>query len=376
MGVPKKMRRIGIDLRALGYRHQTGVQRVTYNITRELLKNPEEEYILIGKSPHYHFDTSSFVNLDLPNADHPCYDKLVSLAGNAKQFDLLFSPYYPVPERRNFKGVLLIYDLIALRHPEYFPNGEGLKQFFLRIGQSARQCERIITISEATKADVVDFFSIDPEKIVAVPLAATDIFTQSDLNKPEVANRMILAKHRIGGPYLLSTCTIEPRKNLPRLLKAYEILRSRLKGRILLVLVGALGWKYQPFVAEVEKSPFKEDIIFTGYIEDEELLVLYKNASVFVYPSLFEGFGLPVLEAMCCGIPVVTSNVSSLPEVAGDCAVYCDPYQEESIAEAIGSVLMAPSKAKEMSVRGLERSKRFTWAETARLAREALLACL
>ena len=182
-----------------------------------------------------------------------------------------------------------------------------------------------------------------------------------------------MQRYKISTPYLLSVCTLEPRKNLPRLLQAYEQVRARNKERLQLVLTGRLGWQYEELVRQLGNSPYSQDIVLTGFVPDRDLADLYRGARAFAFPSLYEGFGLPVLEAMSCGIPVMASNISSIPEVGGDCICYCDPYSIESMVRALETVLLDEEKRRYMAAAEIERARQFSWALAAAVVRKTFL---
>jgi glycosyltransferase involved in cell wall biosynthesis len=175
----------------------------------------------------------------------------------------------------------------------------------------------------------------------------------------------ILREYGVEPPYILYVGALESRKNLPRLLEAYARLRAW-SPQWRLVIVGARKWKFSPIFDTVQRLALEGHVTFTGYVADEHLPALFTGADLFAFPSLYEGFGLPVLEAMACGAPVVTSNTSSLPEVAGDAALLVDPYDVEQIAQAMWLVLSQPALAAQLRAKGLARAAQFTWERTAR----------
>ncbi|WP_078412227.1 glycosyltransferase family 4 protein [Priestia abyssalis] len=363
---------VGLDLRVLNNKYRTGVGRYAYKLTQELLKYTSEKYIPITnfKDENIRYNgrlKSDIFNLSRSNIEQG--NKLLSLIGDAENIDVLFSPYYPIPQSRNFKGVICINDLIPLKYPEFF-NDYNVHSFFnTKIRKVARNVDHIITPSNSTKNDILNYFrNINENKISVIPLAS---FLSKEVNYKDESK--ILNKFKVNKPYMLSVCTIEPRKNLARTIKAYQAFRKKYKEPIQLVLVGSLGWKYSDILDQINNCEFKEDVIMTGFISDKEVVVLYQNAELFVYASIYEGFGLPVIEAMSCGVPVVTSNVSSLPEVGGDSVVYCNPLEVESIALAIEKILFSPSLKKELQMKGFRRAKTFSWENTARKTREVFI---
>lgn len=370
--------KIGVDLRPLAWGLQAGIPRMVKSIFRELALSDTEQYLAMGLSPLSLYSGSRQGEIPLSPCKSMWSDQLLSSFGASQKIDLLLSFYYPIPDRRPFPGVLFIHDLIPVRFPTQFGCPEQTV-LFERIRHSAQSCQRILTNSHASKQDIVELWGIDDEKIEVVPLAIDDSFKDVAENyeaKWRYEADKLLQRHKIDAPYILSVGTIEPRKNLTRLLHAYEQIRERRKERFQLIFVGGLGWRYEEFLRRLESSKFRGDIIMTGYVADWELAIFYRNAAVFAYPSLYEGFGLPLLEAMGCGAPVITSAVSSMPEVGGDCACYCDPYSVESIAQALETVLFDEQRHRLMSAAGIERASRFSWAKTAAIIRKNLLEIL
>jgi glycosyltransferase involved in cell wall biosynthesis len=223
-----------------------------------------------------------------------------------------------------------------------------------------RRATHIIAVSEQSKRDVGDAYGIVPGKVTVIHEAADPRF------RPQAAEAVAAVRARYGlpGRYLLFVSTIEPRKNLPRLLEAFE--RVHAAGLTdALVIVGKRGWLYEDFFAALERSPVREAVLLPGFVPDVDLPAVYAGAQALAFPSLYEGFGLPVLEAMACGTPVVCSNTSSLPEVAGDAALLVDPGDTDAIAEALGCLLTDPGLSQELRARGLEQAGRFSWHRAA-----------
>jgi glycosyltransferase involved in cell wall biosynthesis len=236
----------------------------------------------------------------------------------------------------------------------------------------------VMCISECTRRDFISVTGMADERVFVVPLAAAP-----QIFKPEedtVHLQAVLARYGIADRrYALSLCTLEPRKNLTRLVGAFAAIAANPALRdVRLVLAGALGWKPEQLLEKIQAVGLPSDrLVLLGHVPDEDLSALLTGASVFVYASLYEGFGLPALEAMQCGAPVVTSRTSSLPEVVGDAAVSIDPTDEDALAQAMTDVLLDETLAADLRRRGLERAKTFTWRRTvdeAVAAYEAMLA--
>lgn len=265
---------------------------------------------------------------------------------------------------KNIRFVLTIHDLAIkkLKTVGSFKN-TIIQMLFLK--RSIKNADKIIAISEATKNDIIELFEIKPEKIQTI-YNGTNI--NSEYKVTEKEEQEIKEKFHIQNtPYIFFISTIEPRKNIPTLIKAYNYVRE--KGIDLkLIIAGGLGWKYENILKEIEESKYKEDINLPGYISKEEKQYLLKNTKALVYPSLYEGFGLPILEAMANGALVITSNVSSLPEVGGDIAYYYNNVlNHEELGEKIIQVLNISEEEKQEKLeQGLEQVKKFTWEKCAK----------
>ncbi|SKA76598.1 Glycosyltransferase involved in cell wall bisynthesis [Caloramator quimbayensis] len=261
--------------------------------------------------------------------------------------------------------IVTIHDLSFYKYPEMFSQmSRTLKQRLTPL--SIKRASLIIADSNSTRNDIIEYFQTAAEKIRVIYPGKPNFRKINDITIVE----NIKNKYGIKGRYILGVCTLEPRKNLKRLVQAFEII-YKYYNDIYLVLVGQKGWLYDDLMLKIENSFIKDRIITTGYISKKELECIYSGAEVFVYPSLYEGFGLPPLEAMCCGVPVVVSNSSSLPEVVGDAGIYCDPYSIESIAESVLSILKNQEIKKHLSIEGIKRSEKFSWQKAAQKVMEA-----
>lgn len=278
--------------------------------------------------------------------------------------DVIHLPDYalPIMDMGSRPYIITVHDLAFIFYPETFSKGKLLTKLLL-IKPSLAKARRIIAVSENTKKDLIDVYKIPAEKIRVV-YNGVDVDQFKPLDKQDV-EKQLQDLGLIPG-YILYIGTLEPRKNVPTIIKAYKALKEKYKIREKLVIGGGKGWLYDDIFRLVSELNLIEDIIFTGYVKAEDLPYLYNGAAVFVYPSLYEGFGFPPIEAMACGVPVVTGNVSSLPEVVGDAGIQISPTDVEAVASAIYKIISDPVHAAELSDRGLERCKRFTWEETAK----------
>jgi glycosyltransferase involved in cell wall biosynthesis len=266
-------------------------------------------------------------------------------------------PFCPVPI------VTTIHDLSFEHLPETFTR-RGRMQLRMTVRNTARRARLIITGSEFSRQDIIRTYSIAPEKIVVTHHGVSASFHAQPSSDAEV--EIIKKRFGIRRDYLLAVGSLQPRKNLVRLLRAYSFLRStEAEFRHQLVITGRRLWLAEEIFSEIRRQPWAKDIIVTDYVSDEELLLLYRHARSLVYPSLFEGFGLPPLEAMACGTPVITSNTSSLPEVVGNAALLIDPYNEKHIAQAMLQIVRDDSLHKQLRASGFERTELFKWRTTA-----------
>lgn len=269
---------------------------------------------------------------------------------------------YIVPPRTTGKLITTIHDMTYLRFPETMDK-RNLSRITRDIRSSVARSHHILTVSEFSKREIIELLQIEPEKISVVYNAPSISVNQASAVDLE-------AHYGIRLPYLLYVGTIEPRKNLTRLIHAYEKLRDGSGISHQLVLAGGRGWGTEEIYQTARDSKYAEDIIFTGYISGVEKSTLYANAAAFLFPSLYEGFGIPPLEAMWFGCPVVCANASSLPEVVGDAAELVDPMDVDDISKGICRVILDRKYASHLSIRGNEQVKKFTWDASAQHLRE------
>jgi len=267
-------------------------------------------------------------------------------------------PFSPCPV------VVSVHDLSFEHLPQTF-NRRSRTQLRLTVRHSVKKAARILTLSEHTRRDMIETYGTSPERITAIPLAAPSYFGRV---REERELQRVRHIYGIEGDYILCVSSIQPRKNLPRLVRAYESLRNkRGPGKLpKLVLVGKCAWLYDETLRSIEEGRMKDSVILTGYVPQSDLPALYSGSICFVYPSYFEGFGLPPLEAMKCGTPVIAGNRTSLPEVVGDAGILVDPFDVNAIAAAIERLVDDPDLRQQLSVKGVARSRLFDWNETAR----------
>lgn len=275
--------------------------------------------------------------------------------------DLVHDPTGAMPHMlTRVRHVAILHDVIPYVYPETSTRLDWLI-YRLWLPLAVRRLDALITISTASRNDILKYLSVDAKKLTIIPLAAATSYRP--LNR-EVVDQ-VLHRYGVQQPFILTVSSLESRKNLSRLLEAYAQLRNW-STRWSLVIVGARKWKYSEIFATVRRLELEPHVLFTGYVEEADLPAFYNGADLFVFPSLYEGFGLPVVEAMACGTPVITSNVSSLPEVAGDAALLIDPYDVTQIAHAMALALTQPTLAAMMKSKGMARAAQFSWERTAR----------
>lgn len=370
--------KIGVDIRVLMDEHYSGVSEYTANLLTAILElDKVNDYKLFYNSFHnlderlrpWNKSNSQVIGRYIPNKIfNYClqktlgYPKLDKVLGGT---DIFWSPHFNFTSLSvGTKKIITVHDLSFLRYPEFFSARKNFWHQALKVKKILRGAGKIVAVSENTRNDIIELVGIAPEKVVVV-------YSGNNIEKREVSEeeaKEFLNRQAIAGRFILYLGTIEPRKNIIGLIKAYNNLRA--KGEkfkdLKLVLAGGCGWKNSQIYAEWKKSVFQADIKFLGYISQKEKEILYSQAAVFAYPSFYEGFGFPPLEALTYGLPVVCSNISSLPEVVGDAAITINPFKSEEIAAALEIVLTDSEIRNKLISRGYERAKLFSWENTAR----------
>lgn len=371
--------RMAIDIRVLTSGTRTGVEEYAINLLSRLLRLGENiEFKLFYnayKKIKLDYEWVSLPNVRLyemriPNRflfvstkffNHPKIDKLIGGA------EIFFNPhFFSAPLSRSCRKAMTFHDLSFEYHPEFFSWRKRIWQkYLMNVGQEVQGAEKIIAVSRSTKEDLMDFYKINPGRIKVIYSGVDDKFEKKELCESE--SEGIKKKYRLPQNFILYFGTVEPRKNIVGLISAFQLIKGRIKNKELkLVIAGARGWLYQDIFKAAKNSKYSQDIIFTGFVEPADKVFLYNLASLFVYPSFFEGFGFPPLEAMACGLPVITSNTSSLPEVVGDAALMVDPYNIDELAWAMAEVLADDDLRCELIARGLARAKMFSWEKCAK----------
>lgn len=276
-----------------------------------------------------------------------------------QNFDLYFEPNFIPINIKSRYTVVTIFDFSVILFPEWHPKGR-IRYFKKNFWENLKRADRIIVISDYIKKEGVNL-GLPEEKLTTIHLGFDhEVFRTYSLHDLQLVQK----KYGLSEHFLLFVGSIEPRKNLKNLLQAYISLNEEIRKDLKLVLVGFKGWENKEIKKLMNNN--KKDIYYLGYLPDKELGKLYNLATLLIYPSIYEGFGLPPLEAMACGCPVVVSNVASLPEVCGDAAYYVDPHNIDSIAEGIYKVITDEALRQNMIEKGLQRAKLFSWEKSAR----------
>ncbi len=384
--------RIGIDCRTIlnpGFGENAGVGHYTYFLVKNLLKiDKKNTYILffdhlvslaavkefIGKSKNVeikHFPFHRFKKFLPYTYSH----LLVSAFIGKKELDVFHSPANILPLKYEGNSLVTMHDLAIYKHPEWFPKKTLTNQSFstkVLVPKSLKKAKKIITVSENTKKDIIKIFKIPAKKIKViyegVELRKLPVLGQQVCNLDKVACwSEVKETYSLNKKYILFLGTLEPRKNLVSLIKAFKKYSDKYDEwkEYILVLAGAKGWKYNEVFKTIKKLKLQSYVKYLDYIPARHKINLMRGASCFVFPSKYEGFGLPVLEAMSLGVPVITSKISSLPEITGKVAKLINPNSVQSIVTALNQVLSNVKLQKKMKQEGLKRAKKFNWQKTA-----------
>jgi glycosyltransferase involved in cell wall biosynthesis len=360
--------RVGIDATAMPIR-RTGAGNYIFNLVRSLSRvDRDNEYIVFAGSQQWRaldVDVANFshVPVDLPRRGMRLLWEQTALPQHVRRrrLDVLHSPHYTMPLACSSRRVVTFHDATFFLFPELH---EPLKRaFFPRVMHwTSRHADQVIAVSESTRRDILTACRLAADRIHTVHLAASpELVPAPQVVVDEVARRHGL----VPGQYVLFVGVLEPRKNVPGLVDAFARIAMDTPD-LVLAIVGRRGWMYDEIFARVAAARLEARVRFVDYVPDGDLPGLYGGARVFAYPTHYEGFGLPVLEAMQCGAPVLTSNTSSLPEVAGDAAILVDPSDVGAIADALRRIVSDHELARCLSERGKRQASRFTWDQTAR----------
>lgn len=363
------------DARLLGRGGLSGIEEYTTQLLAHLLSaDKENDYTVfynglrkqpltnrIALPPHTRVVDWRFPNKLLDASSRflraPAIDSLIKT-------DLVFSPHFNTLISRHTPHIITFHDLSFIHHPDFFNLRQRFWHWLQGYRRQAGEADHLVANSFFTKNDLVTTLGIRPEKITVIYEGVNPALRRLKLPHTELSD--FRQKHGLTGPYILFVGTLEPRKNIRALIRAFNLIRSRFREPLRLVLAGRPGWLYGTILKEAVASPHKEDILFFGRVSENEKLYLYNGATAFVYPSFFEGFGLPPLEAQTCGCPVVVSDRTSLPEVVGRGALFVNPWRPVEIADALTHIFNNGKVREELVRAGFENSARFSWQEAAR----------
>lgn len=355
---------------------KTGVGHYTFELARALAEiSPADTFELISPFPFSdavitEVRETTLANLILNNPTAASFRRRWWAIGlplflRQNSFDVFHGTNYEVPLWNRRRNVVTIHDLSLLLHPE-FHEPRLVRRARLRLPLMVRSSARIIAVTESIKQEITEDLKIEPQRVVVTPEAARSTF------RPLAASETIATMQRLSiePDFVLNVGTIEPRKNLLTLVRALDQILRTTSLRPQLVIAGGEGWLMDDLYSFIQTHGISNRIRFIGYTSDEDLRALYSSCRVCVYPSLYEGFGLPPLEAMACGAPVITSNAPAITETVGDAALLVDPLSVEELANSIVKVLTEERERDRLSQAGIARAARFTWKQTAKLTLE------
>jgi len=356
---------IGIDASRATSEQRTGTEGYSLHLIRALLEiDQHNEYVLYFNRPPRPglFPASPRWRARVIPLPRLWTHLRLSLEMLSAPPDVLFVPAHVLPLVHPRRSVVTVHDLGYRHEPQAH---RPLDRLYLDISTryNARAASHVIADSAATKRDLAQLYGTDPQRIAVVPLGVDELF-QPVTDPARLA--AVCAKYGLPGDYLLYVGTLQPRKNLVRLVEAWAQicnLQSAICNK--LVLAGKRGWLYEEIFATVRKLGLEGRVLFPGYVPEEDLPALLSGATAFVLPSLYEGFGLPVLEAMACGTPVIAANVSSLPEVVGDAGLLVDPLDSDALAATMQRLVQDAALGEDLRQRGLARARLFSWPRSA-----------
>ncbi|MFH1060896.1 MAG: glycosyltransferase family 1 protein [Pseudomonadota bacterium] len=364
--------RVAIDVRTVTPM-RSGIGNYVLNLLRGLGRvAPRDEFLLLGRPANLALLAGTArpgqgIPTKISHESHPLGDlwEHFWLPGALRRrgVQVMHGPAVLMPlAGRGFARVATIHDLVAFLYPETIPQKYALYMRWL-LRRVVKRAARLISVSQSTKDDLVRVLGVDPARVTVAHLAASPTFRPV---QDQAALESVRRRYGIHKPFFYHVGNVEPRKNLVRLVKAYLELRPRLSGRAQLVISGQKGWLTGPLFKELAGLNLADDVIFTGFAPQADLPLLMSAARAFVFPSLYEGFGLPALEAMSCGTPLVTSNISSLPEIVGDAALLVEPTDVGGIAQAMWRLFNDDDLHARLGARGLKRAAAFSWDACAR----------
>jgi len=365
--------RIGIDARLIAYRR--GMGNFVYNLIMELAKLPgDEQYVLYVddmKEEEFAPCNSRFKFRKIRPSFYPIWEQLtLPLAVARDHVDILHCPANTAPllVPGNCRLILTIHDVMYLLPSRLLPPSPSFYQRLGRIYRRflvprvAHRAKVVVTVSYCSRQDIIKYIALPENRIYVVQEASGRVYRPVENT---VALESVRKKYTLDRPFILALAGVDPRKNTSRLIEAFAKILIETNRSYQLAMIGLPSSARHRFFQEARKLEIDNQIVFSGFVPEDDLVALYNLAEVFVYPSLYEGFGLPILEAMACGTPVVTSPRGSIPEVAGDAAIFVDPLSAEAISHGIKRVLTDHELARRLREKGFERVKSFSWRNAA-----------
>lgn len=358
--------KIGIDARGINLYKGTGIGTYTDNLVRELLNiDSRNSYTLYWYGKGYEIFKRDNCKINLISKGHHDFFERGYLPYNTvkNNIDIYHIPQNGIGLSENLSCIKIatIHDLIPYVMPETVGKGYLLK-FLKAIPVVVEKSDAIITVSEYSKKDLLKFFPINPDKIYVTPLAANKNYK---LMNKAYCNSYLLNNYNIKNKFILYIGGFSPRKNVKALIYAFSKIKKSFSKPVSLVIVGSNKDDLNILKMLCDRLRISKDVVFTGYVKEAELPFFYNACEVFAYPSLYEGFGLPPLEAMSCGAPVITSNISSIPEVVKDNGILIDPFKSSEIENALWKVLSNDTLRNDLIIKGIKNSAAFSWRKTA-----------
>ncbi|NTW22040.1 glycosyltransferase family 4 protein [Candidatus Falkowbacteria bacterium] len=366
--------KIGFDIRPLMDSSYSGVSEFTKEILLGMLALDQEDdfrlYYNSFRQVEHRFPEFKQGNVHVTSTHYP--NKLFNYIfqkhlhwpklDRSAEADVFFAPhinFYALS--RSCPSILVVHDLSFLRYPHFFSWRKNVWHSQLAAKKLVHEFTKVVAISENTKTDLVELCGVKPEKIEVIHSGIASSYAPVERRSQAVLEAR--KKYGLAGRFIMTLGTVEPRKNIEGLIKAFEIMLDNNQGLgdLELVIAGGRGWKSEAIIKTWQTSRYRDKIKFIGYVDNRDKSSLYSSAELFVFPSFYEGFGFPPLEAMACGTPVVSSFASSLPEVLGTAAAYADPFDAADMAKAMASVLADEEASADLRKKGLAQAARFTW---------------
>lgn len=362
---------ISLELQPI-LKSKSGIGWYTFNIIKQL---NNREYNLIGEG--FNFLSRNDVENELRDINiETVFCKLIPYGIYKRiwnyipiKYNTLFKSKsdiyhffnFIVPPKIDGKVIVTVYDMVYKKIPETMTKA-NYKRLNKNLKRSVDRADIIITISENSKQEIIEYLNVPESKIRIVPPGVDLNVYNKDYAVDEM--EMIKEKYKLPDRYFLYLGTLEPRKNIEAIVEAFALYKKQNNDNIKLVLAGKKGWMYESIFEKIKNNNIENEVVFTDYVDENDKVLIYKMSEVFLFPSLYEGFGMPVLEAMACGVPVITSNTSSLPEVSGDACILVEPKDVNSMVAAMKSIVLDEEYKNSLIKKGLEQSKKFTWEKS------------